>query len=378
MTGPPTIPPDIACASDYERLARERTGPQAWAYLNGGAADELTLHDNRAAFDRLRLRARVLRPLDGGDTALTLFGQRLEHPILVAPMAFQKLAHPDGELATVLGAAALKAAMVVSTQASVELEAIAASAGTPLWFQLYIQADRDFTRTLVARAERAGYGALVVTVDAPVNGLRHREQRTGFQLPAGIEAVNLRGLRLPATRTAAAGESAVFGSGLLTGAPTWTDIDWLRGLTRLPILLKGITHAEDALLAVEHGVDGLIVSNHGGRTLDTLPATIELLPEMAQAVGNRLPVLLDGGVRRGTDILKALALGARAVLVGRPCLHALSVAGAVGVAHLLHLLRAELEVAMALTGCRKLEAIDTSVLHPARIDSSLNLPARHP
>jgi len=351
------IPADIAAVGDYQAYARERMSEQAWAYLTGGAADELTLQDNRQAFDRLRLRSRVLQDLRGGNTRLRLFGQDYEHPIFVAPVAYQKLAHADGELACVLGASALRAGMVVSTQASIELETIAAQAQTPLWFQLYIQPDRDFTAALVRRAEAAGYRALVLTVDAPVSGIRNREQRAGFALPAGIEAVNLRGMRPLAVSADPSASSLLLGGPLLNAAPTWADLAWLRAQTRLPILLKGILSAADAEQALAAGVDGLIVSNHGGRTLDGLPATIEALPEVAAAVQGRVPVLLDGGIRRGTDILKALALGANAVLVGRPCIFALAAAGAVGVAHVLQLLRAELEVAMALTGCADLASI---------------------
>lgn len=351
------IPADIAAVGDYQAYARERMSEQAWAYLAGGAADELTLQDNRQAFDRLRLRSRVLQDLRGGNTRLRLFGQDYEHPIFVAPVAYQKLAHADGELACVLGASALRAGMVVSTQASIELETIAAQAQTPLWFQLYIQPDRDFTADLVRRAEAAGYRALVLTVDAPVSGIRNREQRAGFALPAGIEAVNLRGMRPLAVSADPSASSLLLGGPLLNAAPTWADLAWLRAQTRLPILLKGILSAADAEQALAAGVDGLIVSNHGGRTLDGLPATIEALPEVAAAVQGRVPVLLDGGIRRGTDILKALALGADAVLVGRPCIFALAAAGAVGVAHVLQLLRAELEVAMALTGCADLASI---------------------
>ena len=360
------IPAGIAAVADYEPYARERMSAAAWAYFNGGAAEEATLQDNRAAYARLRLCPRVLTPLAGGGTQLELFGQRYEHPIFVAPVAFQRLAHAEGERAMALGASALKAGMVVSTQASLPLADIAAAARAPLWFQLYFQPHRDDTRTLVERATAAGYGALVVTVDAPVSGLRNREQRAGFSLPPGVEAVNLRGLRPLPPQTARAGDSALFGSTLLDALPTWKDLAWLRAQTRLPILLKGVLSPQDARRALDAGVDGLIVSNHGGRTLDTVPATIDALPLIADAVGTQLPLLLDGGIRRGTDILKALALGASAVLVGRPCLHGLAAAGAVGVAHVLHLLRTELEIAMALSGCRRLADVDRAVLWPPR------------
>ncbi|WP_044872130.1 alpha-hydroxy acid oxidase [Pseudomonas sp. LFM046] len=356
------IPADIAAVVDYEPFARERMAPQAWAYLVGGAADELTLGDNLAAFGRVRLLNRVLEDLKGGHTRLQLCGLDLDYPILLAPVAFQKLAHPDGELASVLGASAMGAAMVVSTQASISLEAIAQAAQTPLWFQLYIQPDREFTRELVRRAEAAGYRALVVTVDAPVNGMRNREQRAGFTLPEGVEAVNLRGMRNLPPSVAQPGASPLFGSPLLAHAPTWKDLEWLQSLTRLPVLVKGVMSARDAARAVVQGIAGIVVSNHGGRTLDTLPATLDVLPALAQAVAGRVPLVLDGGVRRGTDVLKALALGASAVMIGRPYVHGLATAGASGVAHVLHMLRSELEVAMALTGCPTLAEIDASVI----------------
>ncbi|MGE8498762.1 MAG: alpha-hydroxy acid oxidase [Pseudomonas sp.] len=351
------IPPTIAAVADYEPFARERMSEQAWAYIAGGAADELTLRENVSAFQRLRLRSRVLADLAGGNTRLQLFGQTFQHPIMLAPVAYQKLAHPEGELATVLAASALQAGMVVSTQASVELEVIAREAKGPLWFQLYIQPDREFTRDLVQRAEAAGYQALVLTVDAPVNGARNREQRAGFGLPPGIEAVNLRGMRTLSMDAASPDGGLLLGGSLLAAAPTWKDVQWLRSVTRLPILLKGVMSGSDAIRAVEAGADGIIVSNHGGRTLDTLPASIDVLAEVAEAVDGRVPLLLDGGIRRGSDVFKALALGADAVLVGRPYVFGLAAAGAVGVAHVVQLLRAELEVTMALTGCKDLASI---------------------
>ncbi len=353
------IPPTVAAVADYEPLARERLAPQDWAYLDGGAADEFTAQDNRAAFSRWQLRTQVLRDLAGGGTGCELFGARLRYPILLAPVAYQKLAHPDGELATVLGASAMQAAMVVSTQASVTLEDIARAAQTPLWFQLYFQHDRGFTRDLARRAEGAGYRALVVSVDAPVSGLRNREQRAGFAFPPGVEPVNLRGL--PPPPAAGAGDT-LFGSPLIAAAPTWRDIDWLRAQTKLPVVLKGIMTAQDATRALAAGVDGVIVSNHGGRVLDTQPATIDVLPEIAAAIDGRMRLLMDGGIRRGSDVFKALALGADAVLIGRAFVHGLAAAGAPGVAHVLRILHAELEVTMALTGCRDLDAITPSLL----------------
>ncbi len=357
-----TIPQDIVAVADYEAYARQRMSASAWSYLTGGAADELTLADNTTALQALRLRPRVLTDLKGAHTRVALFGDTLDYPILLAPVAYQKLAHVEGELATVMGASAMRAGMVVSTQASMGLEDIARAAHAPLWFQLYIQHDRDFTHALAQRAAAAGYRALVVTVDAPVNGVRNREQRSGFQLPANIDAVNLRGLRPLPPQTAQAGGNNLLGGPVLAGAPTWKDIEALIQKTSLPVVLKGITDPQDALRALDCGAAGVIVSNHGGRILDTMPASIHALPAVAKAINGRVPVLFDGGIRRGTDVFKALALGATATLIGRPYIYGLATAGASGVAHVLHILRTELEIAMALTGRATLNDIDASSL----------------
>lgn len=354
------IPPDVVALADYERHARALLPADIWAYIGGAGGDGITRAANRAGWGDLRLQGRVLTDMRGAHTRLSLLGLELDHPLLLAPTAFQRLVHPEGEMAMALGAGATGTPMVVSAQASVTLEDIAAEAAGPLWFQLYMQVARADTLALVRRAEAAGYRALVVTVDAAVNGIRNEEARAGFRLPPGIEAVNLRGMAGPVVR-AGPGESPVF-RGLLEAAPRWEDIRWLKGQTALPVILKGIMGAEDAGLALEAGVDGIIVSNHGGRVLDGLPATAEVLPEIAARVAGRLPVLVDGGIRRGTDVLKARALGADAVLIGLPALCGLALAGAVGVAHVITILRAELEVAMALTGRRALAEVDADVL----------------
>lgn len=368
---PPSIPSEIAAVTDYCELARARIDPAIWAYLDSGGADEHTLAANLNAFSKISLQNRGLQDMRGAHTRLTLFDHPYDHPILIAPTAYHRLAHTEGEWASALGAAATGTPMVVSAQASVHLaDLAAASQAPPLWFQLYAQYRREDTLALIRRAEAAGCHALVLTVDAPVNGVRNQEQRSGFRLPAGIEAVNLLGMVPAPTRTPARGEGPLFGSGLLDHAPRWEDIAWLCAQTKLPLLLKGIMNPLDARQAIAEGIDGLIVSNHGGRCLDTLPATIDALPRIAEVVGGRIPILLDGGIRRGTDILKALALGAQAVLVGRPILHGLAAAGAPGVAHVIQILRGELEVAMALTGCSTLADIDERVIWPPPISQA--------
>ncbi|UCV15774.1 alpha-hydroxy acid oxidase [Quatrionicoccus australiensis] len=348
------IPHDLVAACDYEARARQHLDDNAWAYLQGGAADELSLRGNGEAFQSISLRPRVLRDLTQGHTRCCLFGQELAHPLLLAPVAYQRLFHPDGELASVLGASVMGAGMLVSTLASTRLEDIASQAGSPLWFQLYWQGGRDASLALVRRAEAAGYQALVLTVDAPLSGIRNREQRAGFALPPKVAAVNL--AETPKMPLLTPNDSPVF-AGMMALAPTWADIEWLRAQTRLPLLLKGVLHPEDAAQAVSCGVHGLVISNHGGRVLDTTPAPLDLLPEMRARVGASVTLLLDGGIRRGSDVFKALALGADAVLLGRPYVHALAVAGALGVAHLIKLLREELEVCMALSGCATLAEI---------------------
>lgn len=343
--------------ADYERLAADVLDANAWAYLAGGAGDEITVRWNREGYDRLALLPRVLREYSGDEhTRVSLLGRTWDHPIFVAPIAYQRLFHPDGENAMTVAAAAQRAGMVLSMQSSTAMEHLPADADTCKWFQIYLLPDKDDTITLVRRAEAFGFEALVVTVDAPINGLRDRERRAGFTLPPGVVAAHLTALRPPASRQVSDNDSIIF-QHLMPSAPTWRDITWLKSQTRLPILIKGILSPDDAERAIDVGADAIVVSNHGGRTLDTLPATIEVLPMVSKQVAGRVPVLIDGGIRRGTDVLKALALGAAAVMVGRPIVFALAVAGARGASHALRLLRDEFEVAMALTGCRTISDI---------------------
>ncbi|GJG98403.1 alpha-hydroxy acid oxidase [Cupriavidus pauculus] len=352
------IPPDTVSLGDYERRFHERVDPAIQAYIAGAAADGVTQRDNRLAFDRVRLMPSAFADFAGASTRSVLFGEVLESPILIAPTAYHKLVHPAGEIATAQAASLTRTWMTVSTQASVAMEEVARASSAPLWFQLYCQPRWEDTLTLVGRAEDAGYKALVLTIDAVVSGIRNIEQRAGFRLPADVRAVNLDGFP-PTPPVNASNGSPVF-KGMLDNAPTWATVQALCRQTRLPVILKGLLNPADVSRALQCGVAGIIVSNHGGRTLDTVPATLDCLPGIVEAVDAAVPVLLDGGIRRGTDVVKAIALGASAVLLGQPVLHALSVGGMPGVAHMLTLLQTELEVAMALLGCPTLDAIDRS------------------
>jgi 4-hydroxymandelate oxidase len=295
---------------------------------------------------------------------VTLLEQRLSMPVLLAPTAFNRLAHPDGELAAARAAAHAQTAMVVSTMASTSLEEVAAAVRSPLWFQLYVYRDRDLTRDLVQRASGAGYRALVLTVDAPLLGRRERDARNRFVLPAGISARNLE--IAPSEEARWRPDSSFFDyfHAHMDPSLSWDTVAWLRSITPLPIVLKGVLAAEDARQAVACGAAGVIVSNHGGRQLDGAIATLDALPDVADAVAGEIPVLLDGGIRRGTDVLKALALGARAVLIGRPYLWGLAAAGEEGVFRVLEILRDELRLAMALVGAASIDAVTRSLVAP--------------
>ncbi len=334
---------------DYEPLARSKVERGAWDYYAGGAGDELSLADAHAAWDRIRLRPRVLVDVATRDLSTVAFDQQLPHPIIVAPTASHDLAHPEGERATARGAAAAGALMTLSTIASAPLEEVAAAApGSPRWFQLYTPADRGLGQALVERAVAGGSRAVAVTVDLPLPGNRERDLRNGFRIRMGAhlpedQPADERGLVVLPT----------FG---------WDDLEWLRSICPVPMLAKGILRADDAVRAVEAGCDGIWVSNHGARQLDTAIAGAEALPEIAEAVGDRALLVVDGGVRRGIDVLKALALGANLVAVGRPVLWGLAVDGSDGVQSVLEMLRAELSLAMALTGCRSLAEITPDLI----------------
>lgn len=342
----------LANLAEFEDAARARLPKLAWDYYAGGSYDELTLADNVAAFRRLRLVYRVLRDLSDRTLATTVLGQSVSMPVLVAPTAFHRLADEEGEVATARAAAAAGTVMMLSTLSTSTIEAVC-GAGGAVWFQLYVYRDRGATRALVERAEAAGCKALVLTVDAQLWGRRERDVRNRFQLPPGLECANLGGTAMARLPEEVAGSSlSAYVTSLFDPSLSWPDLAWLASITRLPVVVKGIVHPDDARLAAEHGAAAVVVSNHGGRQLDTAVATIDALPAVAAAVDGRLEVLLDGGIRRGSDVVKALSLGARAVGVGRPVLWGLAVAGQRGVELVLARLRDELDVAMGLCGCR--------------------------
>jgi isopentenyl diphosphate isomerase/L-lactate dehydrogenase-like FMN-dependent dehydrogenase len=341
------------CVADYEALAESTLEPGAFGYYAGGAGDERALAENVAAWGRLRLRPRVLVDVAEVSTATTVLGTPVSMPLLVAPTAIQRLAHSDGEAGMARAAAAAGTIMCLSTLATATPAEVAAAApGAPRWFQLYVFRDRGVTRSLVEQAVEHGYAAVVLTVDAPRLGRRERDLRTAFRIPEEIT--------VPSVAAALGRWEGATPLELLSWidpALTWADLEELRALSPLPLVVKGIQTAEDAALACEHGVDGLVVSNHGGRQLDAVAPTAELLPEVVDAVAGRLEVYVDGGIRRGSDAVKALALGARAVLAGRAPLWGLACDGEAGARRVLDLLRDEIELALALCGATSPDAV---------------------
>jgi 4-hydroxymandelate oxidase len=348
---------EVVNLGEFEPLARKKLDPATYDYYAGGAGDEVTLDQNRSAWRDITLRHRALVDVSRRDLSTTVLGQRVEFPALVAPTAFHKLAHPDGECATARGAAGT--IMILSTLSTMPVEDVIAAARGPVWFQLYVLRDRGITRELVERAVRAGCKALVLTVDAPVLGRRERDVKRAFVLPPGITIANL-AQALP--KTAHDSGLAVWFASQLDQSLTWRDLEWLRSITDLPIVVKGIVRGDDAAHAVEHGASAVVVSNHGGRQLDGAPATARALPEVIEGAGGRAEVLVDGGIRRGVDVVRALALGARAVLLGRPILWALATGGEAGVARALALFAAEIDLAMALCGCPDVSAVTRDLL----------------
>jgi 4-hydroxymandelate oxidase len=356
-----SLPKDLVSLSDYARYAPNHMPHAIYEYIAGGGADEVTLNRNRSKLDQWTIMPNALVDCTHGSTTTQILGQTWRHPMMLAPIAFHKLVHPEGELATAQAASILETGMMVSTLSSVELETIADELDSPKWFQLYFQQSRDFTLSLVNRAKAAGYSTIVITIDAPLHGIRNRAQRAGFTLPEGVEAVNLKDRPTLPSASFDPSQSMVF-QGMMSEAPTWDDIQWLQQQTDMPIVLKGILNPADAVKAQALGIAGLVVSNHGGRALDCLPSSIEMLAPIRQAVGHDYPLLFDGSIERGTDVFKAIALGANAVLIGRPQLYSLAVAGAMGVGHMLRILREELEVTMALAGTPTMSDINQQSL----------------
>lgn len=349
---------------DYAESAQSRLPVDVWGYVQGGSGVEWTIAENRAAFDRVVVRPRVLVDVKQCDPGTVLLGAPIPTPIGVAPMAYHRLVHPDGELATALAAGEVGGPFVVSIFASQTLTDIAKNATGPLWLQVYWLRRRDALVDLIHRAESTGFSALVLTVDTPQVGRRLRDMRNSFTVPDRARAVNLDLPMMASTHQAAKGTSAIERHSREEFDPTitWSDLSWLRERTTLPLILKGILTAEDARLAVDHGVDGIAVSNHGGRQLDGAIPSLEALPEVVAAAAGRVPVLLDGGIRCGTDVFKALALGASTVLIGRPVLWGLAHDGATGAAAVLRLLRDELVDCMRLAGRPSIADIDPSAV----------------
>jgi 4-hydroxymandelate oxidase len=343
---------------DYERTAQERLDASIYDYIAGGSWDEVTLRENRTAYDKWRLRPRFMVNVEHRDLRMNILEDTLSLPIGVAPSAFHKLMHADGELATARAAGAAGTVMCLSIMATTSLEDVAGAASGPLWLQTYIFRDRDLTLNLATRAKAAGYRALVLTVDTPVLGRRERDPRNKFELPAGIE---MRNVTMPPSGPGEYESPMVrFIRQQIDPSLTWREVEWFVKTVQMPVFVKGVLHPEDARLAAQCGVSGIIVSNHGGRQLDGAIATLDALPEIVSAIRDAgLDIIVDGGIRRGTDVIKALALGAKMVLVGRPILWGLAVDGEAGACAVLGLLRREFDTALALVGCPR--AVDLSL-----------------
>jgi len=356
----------LISVADYARAARGKLSKDICDYFEGGALDEITLRENVAGWERLKLYYRVLAGVGKRDmTTTTVLGQPISMPIVVAPTAFHKLACAEGEIATAKAAKAAGTLFILSSLSNTAMEAVFAQAGSPRWFQLYVYKDRPITLDLVQRAEAAGAEAIVLTVDAPGLGTRERDARNSFRLPDSLAVENLAPLGKGQMPEVSGSGLAAYVRDNFKSDLGFDDLDWLCGSTRLPVVVKGVCRGDDAGRVAEHGARAIVVSNHGGRQLDTAPATCEVLPHVVEAVGDLCEIYVDGGIRRGSDVLKAIALGARAVLVGRPILWGLCVAGEQGAVQVLEILRRELDEAMLLCGCTKLSDIDGSLLRPA-------------
>lgn len=356
------IPIEAVCAQDYEWLAPNFIPQDKLAYISGGSGQDVTLQRNVKVFSDYSITPRVLRDVSNGTTRTTILGQQLKHPIFLAPVAYQSLAHSQAEIATAYAAESTDSCMVASTLSSVPLEQIAECAGPERWFQLYFQHSEEDTQALINRAIKAGYKAIVVTIDAAIQVPSMRAIRAGFQLPGDIVAANIAHQQPQVESKANRGQNPIFGS-YMQNAPSKEQLQELIKQSPVPVIIKGVLHPDDATELKAMGAAGIIVSNHGGRTLDGAPASLTSLPTIRSAVGDEFPVFLDSGIRSGADIFKAIASGADAVLIGRLQVYALSVAGALGVAHMLKLLREELELTMAMAGCSNIDEIKKTELH---------------
>lgn len=354
---------DFTNLFEYEKHACEKLHKTAFDYYSSGAHDEITLRDNREVYNRIKIHYKVLVDVSKRDSSTEVLGQKISFPLIIAPTAFHKMAHAEGECAVAKASVKADTIMCLSTLSNTTVEDVSKDCNANFWFQLYVFRDKSVTEKLVRRVENAGAKAIVVTVDAPLLGTREKDVKNKFQLPQGLSVINL----MPDSKEDLpdgkpdSGLSLYFNE-MLDQSLNWKDIEWLASITKLPIILKGIVRPDDALKAIEYGAKGIVVSNHGGRQLDTSPATIEVLPAIADKVDNRIEILVDGGVRRGTDILKAVALGAKAVLIGRPILWGLSCNGSEGVYSVLSLLKKEFDLAMALSGCPSVKDIQRDLV----------------
>ena len=355
---------DLLNVGDYARIAQGSLPKDVLGYYEGGALDEITLRENMAGWERLKLYYRVLAGVGPREMGATVLGRSVSMPICVAPTAFHRLACEEGEVATARAAKKAGTLFILSSLSNTPMEKVFPAAGSPRWFQFYIYKDREITRELVQRAEAAGAEAIVLTVDAPGLGTRERDMRNNFRLPDGLSVANLAPLGKGDMPDVEGSGLAAYVRDNFKSDLGFEDLDWLCGCTRLPVVVKGVCRGDDARQSVEHGAKAIVVSNHGGRQLDTAPATCEVLPQVVDAVGDRCELYVDGGIRRGSDVLKAIALGARAVLVGRPILWGLTVNGEQGATDILEILRRELDEAMLLCGCTSLSDLGTWVLGP--------------
>ncbi|CAL9763639.1 unnamed protein product [Musa acuminata subsp. burmannicoides] len=348
---------EITNVCEYEEIAKQKLPKMIYDYYASGAEDQWTLKENRNAFSRILFRPRILIDVSNIDMTTTVLGFNISMPIMIAPTAMQKMAHPEGEYATARAASAANTIMTLSSWATSSVEEVASTGPGVRFFQLYVYKDRDVVRQLVKRAERAGFKAIVLTVDTPRLGRREADIKNRFTLPPFLTLKNFEDLDLGKMERTNDSGLASYVASQVDRSLSWKDVKWLQTITSLPIIVKGVMTAEDTRLAIQAGVAGIVVSNHGARQLDYVPATINCLEEVVKAARGQVPVFLDGGIRRGTDVFKALALGASGVFIGRPVVFALAADGEAGVRKMLQMLRDELELTMALSGCTSLKEI---------------------